>query len=164
MAQSSNGFFYEIINIPENFEIEKLKDFCQRLANEIQSVQSIKSPGADIKDFDDLEESSEYKRINDECNKTTYKDDDDDDTIFYDKEITSQPTFIFHLDQDSNNELTSSTLMLFDDIFANVPYQIKISSKEENVSQPEEKKEVIKDKKSRTKLTRRRIRKSFIYD
>ena len=162
MAQSLHGLIYDIVDIPEHFEIGKLKDFCKRIVREIESVQSIKSPVSSEKDFDDLEESQEKKIWQDEFNEANEDSNNDDvGSHFYNQKIISQPTFIFHLDTASNNELTSSTLKLFDDIFQNVPYEIKSSN-----SQDHDQEEVknIKPKKSRNKLTRRRIRKSFIND
>ena len=162
MAQSLHGLIYDIVDIPEHFEIGKLKDFCKRLVREIESVQSIKSPASSEKDFDDLEESQEKQILKDEFNEANEDESNDDDgSQLYDQKIKSQPTFIFHLDTASNNELTSSTLKLFDDIFQNVPYEIK-SSNSQDRNQEEVKN--IEPKKSRNKLTRRRIRKSFIHD
>ena len=103
MAQSLHGLIYEIVDIPEHFEIEKLKDFCKRLVREIESVQSIKSPVNSEKDFDDLEESQENKILKDELNETTEDENDDVCSLFYEQKTNSQPTFIFHLDTASNN-------------------------------------------------------------
>ena len=161
MAQSLHGLIYEIVDIPEHFEIGKLKDFCKRLVREIESVQSIKSPVNSEKDFDDLEDSQEKQKLKDELNETNEDENIDVGSHFYEQNINSQPTFIFHLDTDSNNELTSSTLKLFDDIFQNVPYEIKSSNSQDHC---QEEVKNIEPKKSRKKLTRRRIRKSFIYD
>ena len=162
MAQSLHGLIYDIVDIPEHFEIGKLKDFCKRLVREIESVQSIKSPASSEKDFDDLGENQEKQILKDEFNEANEDENNDEDgRQFFDQKIISQPTFIFHLDTASNNELTSSTLKLFDDIFQNVPYEIKSSNSQE---QNQEEVKNIKPKKSRNKLTRRRIRKSFIHD
>ena len=167
MAQSLHGFIYEIVDIPDHFEIGKLKDFCKRIVREMESVQSIRSPNFE-EDFDNLEESQELQILD-----TKEGDEDESDVVctsFYEQAIKSQPTFIFHLDTDSNNELTSSTLKLFDDFFQNVSFEIKSSKDQDQMTnqykddkQREEDKNV-KSKKSRKKLTRRRIRKSFVHD
>ena len=167
MAQSLHGFIYEIVDIPDHFEIGKLKDFCKRLVREMESVQSIRSPNFE-EDFDNSEESQELQILD-----TKKIDEDESDVIctsFYEQKINSQPTFIFHLDTDSNNELTSSTLQLFDDIFQNVSFEIKSSNDQDQTTnqckedQQQEENKDIKSKKSRKKLTRRRIRKSFVHD
>ena len=167
MAQSLHGFIYEIVDIPDHFEIGKLKDFCKRLVREMESVQSIRSSNFE-EDFDNSEESQELQILD-----TKEIDEDESDVVctsFYEQKINSQPTFIFHLDTDSNNELTSSTLQLFDDIFQNVSFEIKSSNDQDQTTnqckedQQQEENKDIKSKKSRKKLTRRRIRKSFVHD
>ena len=172
-AQSLHGFIYEIVDIPEHFEMGKLKDFCKKLVREIESVQSIKSPVYFENDFDDLEESQEKEMLKDDIVNKKESDEDENDVIcsdFYEQKINSQPTFIFHLDTVSNDELTCSTLKLFDDIFQNVSYEIKSNKREEEatvecmISKEREEIKYNKPKRSKNKLTRRRIRKSFIHD
>ena len=167
MAQSLHGFIYEIVDIPDHFEIGKLTDFCKRLVRELESVQSIKSPNFE-EDFDNLEESQELQMLD-----TKETDEDESDVVctsFYEQKIKSPPTFIFHLDTDSNSELTSSTLQLFDDIFQNISFEIKTSKDQDQTTnkckedQKQEENKEIKSKKSRKRLTRRRIRKSFVHD
>ena len=163
MAQSLNGLIYEIVDIPESFEIGRLKDFCKKLVREIENVESIKSSVSSEKDFDDLEENREKQMLEGET--TNKSDEDKSDDIcsnFDEKKINSMPTFIFHLDTDSNNELTSSTLKLFDDLFKNASYEIKLSKNQDDQNQKEN--NDTKRQKVRNRLTRRRIRKSFIHD
>ena len=164
MAQSMNGLIYEIVDIPESFEIGRLKDFCKKIIREIESVESIRSPVNSEKEFNDLEECQE---------KQNTRDEDESDVIcsnFDEKKVNSQPTFIFHLDTYSNNELTSNTLKLFDDIFQNISYEVKLPKNQEQnkneckYGQNQEEYNDIKPKKIRNKLTRKRIRKSFIHD
>ena len=171
MARSMNGLIYEIVDIPESFEIGRLKDFCKKIIREIESVESIRSPINSEKDFDDLEERQEKQIFQDETiNK---RDEDESDVIcsnFDEKKINSKPTFIFHLDTYSNNELTSNTLKLFDDIFQNISYEVKLPKNQEKnknecqFGQNRKEYNDTKPKIKRNKLTRKRIRKSFIHD
>ena len=163
MEQSLNGLIYEIVDIPESFEIGKLKDFCKRLVREIESVESIRSSVSSQRDFDDLEENREEQILEDET--TNVRDEDKRDDVcnnFYENKTNTPPAFIFHLDTDSNNELTSNTLKLFDDIFKNASFEIKLSKIQDDQNQKEN--HDTKPQKIRNKVTRRRIRKSFIHD
>ena len=110
-----------------------------------------------------MEENREEQILEDET--TNVRDEDKSDDVcnnFYENKTNTPPAFIFHLDTDSNNELTSNTLKLFDDIFKNASFEIKLSKNQDDQNQKEN--DDTKPKKIRNKLTRRKIRKSFIHD
>lgn len=139
MAKQHHAVVYEIVDIPLNFEVAKLKEFCVKLASEhessIPSLRNSECSTSEILDDFDLEESPQKSEDFKDNNEN--KEDDTDSDFSHDQPEKQQgPKFIFHLDTNLDRELHSETCQMFENIFENMSFKIKSVNK--NEAQPSE--------------------------
>ena len=165
---SRPGVVYEIVDIPPGCELNKLREFCSRLAQDhIPSLKTASNRLEEENGEDVVVGNSNENIAQEEENGVAVIDRrntlvDFEQICFYTEESSSGEGLIFQLE---NQHLHSK--ILFDNIFENV--NIKASSsltegEDSCVSKLSEMAITEPSSDSRGKLTRRRIRKSFIHD
>ena len=162
MSKYPDTFFYEIVDIPANFEINKLKEFCQEIVSKESKYNVLPS----IKSY------SNSNTIDDAC----FQDSMEETSLERNKEDSCKG-FILHIGSNPDPEVVQKTYDVFENIFENMKIKINTSSKKDSSesnsikSYPHHNTEAISipqqcmkhRKKSGKQLTIKRIRKSFLY-
>ena len=145
MAKYSKTFVYEIVDIPHNFELNKLKEFCKEIVakeSKYKVLPSIKSSSSDNKDDEFSFDNSEREDGN--------------------QEVDSCEGFILHLRSNADPNAAQKTYEVFENIFENMTIKINTSSMKDSPELNCSKSLRKKSSKERKQLSIRRIRKSFL--
>ena len=155
MSESADKFVYEIVDIPANFEIDKLKEFCKKIAAK-QKVPSLKNSSNDSKDFldEDYFETSNDKS----ADKFTESED-----YYSQKRDDSCEGFILHIGSNPDPEAVQKTFEIFENIFENMTIKINTSSKSDSIDTESTSSTPLHLNYTGKQLSKRRIRKSFLY-
>ena len=154
---------YEIVDIPPGCELNKLREFCSRLAQDHIPSLKTASDKLDEENGDDSNENIAQKEENGVAvidGRNTLEE--FEQISFYNEVAPSGEGLVFQLE---NQHLHSK--ILFENIFENMTIKTRSSSTEQEDSSVRKSSELAitePSSDSRGKLTRRRIRKSFIYD
>ena len=154
---------YEIVDIPPGCELNKLREFCSRLAQD--HIPSLKTASDKLEEesADDSNENIAQEEENGAGNIDRRNTLEEFEKIsFYNEEASSGEGLIFQLE---NQHLHSK--ILFENIFENMTIKARSSlteGEDSSVSKLSEMAITEPSSDSRGKLTRRRIRKSFISD
>ena len=155
MSESADKFVYEIVDIPANFEIDKLKEFCKKIAAK-QKVPSLKNSSTDNKDFLD----EDYFEISNDKSTNKFNESEDD---YFQKRDDSCEGFILHIGSDPDPEAVQKTFEIFENIFENMTIKINTSSKSDSIDTESTSSTPLHLNYTGKQLSKRRIRKSFLY-
>ena len=155
MSESADKFVYEIVDIPANFEIDKLKEFCKKIAAK-QKVPSLKNSSNDSKDFLD----EDYFETSNDKNADKFTENED---YYNQKRDDSCEGFILHIGSGPDPETVQKTFEIFENIFENMTIKINTSSKSDSIDTESTSSTPLHLNYTGKQLSKRRIRKSFLY-
>ena len=155
MSESADKFVYEIVDIPANFEIDKLKEFCKKIAAK-QKVPSLKNSSNDSKDFLD----EDYFETSNDKNADKFTESEDN---YNHQRDDSCEGFILHIGSDPDPEAVEKTFEIFENIFENMTIKINTSSKSDSIDTESTSSTPLHLNYTGKQLSKRRIRKSFLY-
>ena len=155
MSESADKFVYEIVDIPANFEIDKLKEFCKKIAAK-QKVPSLKNSSNDSKDFLD----EDYFETSNDKNADKFTESEDN---YNQKRDYSCEGFILHIGSDQDPEAVEKAFEMFENIFENMTIKINTSSKSDSIGTESTSSTPLHLNYTGKQLSKRRIRKSFLY-